>query len=281
MNRKGFTLIELLVVIAIIALLMSILMPSLAKVKNSAKRVVCQTNQHGLAQAYAAYASENDDRFVLIESAQPWFMTNRSGWDVGWRENRHRFESYTTPDQFYCPAMGKGLGGGITKPDDDNGGNQVGWSARPVGQPGDYYVAVGYSMLAGWGRGRDDMSLKYISSASRGNLNSQAASATEFPTKFSKLKASATAPLLSDIAFTPWPSVTLDEIAETFPWAPYDSLTIWGSSNSTNYALNHVLSGNRVLGINTAFADGHVEWHTDDEILPRAWYTYGEYHYWY
>ena len=109
-NRKSraFTLIELLVVIAIIALLLAILMPALTKVKNTAKRVVCQTNQHGIAQAYAAYASENEDRFIRIESAQPWFMTNRSGFG-GWRENRHRFEPYTTPDQFYCPAMGNGL----------------------------------------------------------------------------------------------------------------------------------------------------------------------------
>lgn len=210
MNRKGFTLIELLVVIAIIALLLAMLIPSLTKVKNTAKRVVCQTRQHALAQAYAAYASGNDDRFVLIESAQPFYMTNRSGFG-GWRENRHRFEPYTTPDVFYCPAMGKGLGV-IKASDDDNSpygkGKHVGWSAIPVGQSGDYYVVVGYNMLAGWGRTNNP--LKYISSASRGNLNSQAAGADELPDRFSKLRSSATAPLLSDIAFTPWPLDALE-----------------------------------------------------------------------
>jgi prepilin-type N-terminal cleavage/methylation domain-containing protein len=61
---RAFTLIELLVVIAIIALLLSILMPTLGKAKELARRVVCRTNFRALFMADLVYASGNDDYFI-------------------------------------------------------------------------------------------------------------------------------------------------------------------------------------------------------------------------
>ena len=60
---KGFTLIELLVVIAIIALLMSILMPALSRVKTSAKAAACQSNLHQWAIIWQMYAEDHNGRF--------------------------------------------------------------------------------------------------------------------------------------------------------------------------------------------------------------------------
>jgi prepilin-type N-terminal cleavage/methylation domain-containing protein len=65
-KRKGFTLIELLVVIAIIALLVSILIPSLTKAKNLAKQVVCQTNLHDVYMGHSFYAEDNNDWQVPV-----------------------------------------------------------------------------------------------------------------------------------------------------------------------------------------------------------------------
>ena len=56
----GFTLIELLVVIAIIALLISILLPSLSRARELAKRVKCAAHLRGIGHAMYIYAQDGD-----------------------------------------------------------------------------------------------------------------------------------------------------------------------------------------------------------------------------
>lgn len=61
-GRTGFTLIELLVVIAIVALLVSILLPTLAEVRRAGRQSVCISNLHQFGVGYHTYGLDYKDR---------------------------------------------------------------------------------------------------------------------------------------------------------------------------------------------------------------------------
>lgn len=67
-NRTAFTLVELLVVIGIIALLISILLPSLARARDAATSVSCMANLRQVGQALLLYADSNKGKLPYSET---------------------------------------------------------------------------------------------------------------------------------------------------------------------------------------------------------------------
>jgi len=71
----GFTLIELLVVISIIAILASLLLPSLAKAKNKVKDVFCLSNLKEAGVVLVSYATDNNGdipNWYNTATSTPW-----------------------------------------------------------------------------------------------------------------------------------------------------------------------------------------------------------------
>jgi len=101
-NGRGFTLIELLVVISIIALLVSILLPTLYKAKEQARSVICRSNLHQYGLAMRMYL---DDNKYYFPDTMEWLYSSRPSGYCMWHDEENNLYNHPENAGLFWPYL--------------------------------------------------------------------------------------------------------------------------------------------------------------------------------
>lgn len=169
-SRRGFTLIEVLVVVSIIALLVSILLPSLAQAREAARQAVCSAHIKQVLTAENQYQMQYHEwipgspfttGLYFLKNAAPRWGLPSTPMQNG-RYNRFSIQTYDWPTPLRAMMLGSGS---ITGPNDTTedaahrvraklfkestegvfhcpSNNQVATAYSGLGQPHDAYLAI-------------------------------------------------------------------------------------------------------------------------------------------
>src|SRR5436190_1529699 len=107
--RRAFTLVELLVVIGIIAILIAILLPSLNKAREAAKRAACASNLRQVVMQMLHYANANKMQIPMGCRSDSY----QFNYTIVFKDDVTRYMTWgplylsglmKPPQAFYCPS---------------------------------------------------------------------------------------------------------------------------------------------------------------------------------
>lgn len=260
---RGFTLVELLVVIGIIALLISILLPSLSRARESAASVKCLSNLRQITMAFIAYTADSKGRAM----SRPSPAFSGGGYIMYVLTENGYINLQNDPQVQFCPMAqetsqvpGSAYGVGGTVDTVQIGNATRAWRRNFFAD----LVSEGSYTYNGWiaySQGANtsgDQIIAHPNQVARGSL---------FYGNVSRARNSTQLPFIGDGVWSE--AFALEQTqALAVPQDPFWRARFLGASaDTTEGQINRFYVARHNKGMNMAFMDGHAETITNLHLL--------------